>query len=556
MKNLSWLLVLIRRASVAVFVNVNVNVNENGYGNGYGYEEGSGRTRTQRSGTRSRSRFATHARQFITALAALLTITLHAADRPNILFMMVDDMGKEWVNCYGGEDIKTPHIDQLAAGGMQFDNAYSMPQCIPTRMCIMTGQYPSTSGWVDHWDPPLWGRAYLDWRCNPAVGNILRTAGYKTCAVGKWQLTDTETMPHSVYDLGFDEYFLWARSRKPELKGKDGRYWNPHFFNGKGRDGHRNTKYSNGEFGPDLCFDFATDFMKRSKEAPFFIYYAFNLVHGPFVTTPLEKTPKHKYATMVRYMDHLMGKMVAFLEKEGLRKNTIIVWTTDNGSPKNMKNNLDGRPVKGGKTETTENGIDAPFIVNCPGIVAAGVRTPALLDFTDLVPTFADFAGAKLPEEYKFDGVSQRDVLTGKAKESAREWIVGMGGKPLRAVNTDGRVVNRYYYRDRVVKNQRYKLFISVDRSPQKLYDLDKDPGETKNLIANPEHKETVAKLLQYAQTNFAKVDNDPKYTPVANPWDPPPNAEKPPLQDPDAPARRLSVKDTGAAKGRKRKKK
>jgi arylsulfatase A-like enzyme len=479
-----------------------------------------------------------------------------AEDRPNILFMMVDDLGKECVSCYGSESIETPHIDKLAAGGMLFHNAYSMPQCIPTRVCIMTGQYPSTNGWVDHWDPPLWGRAYLDWRCNPILGNILRTANYKTCVVGKWQLTNTETMPHSVYDLGFDEYFVWARSRKPELKGKDGRYWDPHFFSGKGRTENRNTKYSNGEYGPDLCFDFATDFMRRHKESPFFVYYAFNLVHSPFCHTPLEKTPERKFSAMVRYMDHLMGDMVAFLEKEGLRKNTIIVWTTDNGSPGSVTHRLNGREVKGGKTKTTENGIDAPFIVNCPGMVPSGVETQALLDFTDLVPTFADFAGAKLPEKYKFDGVSQREVMTGKKKESPRDWIVGMGGKPLRAVNTDGRVVNRYYYRDRVIKNGRYKLFVGADRQPEKLYDLEKDPGEETNLLADPEHKETVAELLKYAHNNFAKVDNDPQYEPFSNPWDPKPNAQKPVLTDPDDPNRPLTVRNTGAGQKKKRGKK
>jgi len=473
-----------------------------------------------------------------------------AGKPPNIVFMMVDDMGKEWVNCYGGVNTKTPHVDRLAATGMQFDNAYSMPQCVPTRMCIMTGQYPSTNGWVDHWDPPLWGRAYLDWRSNPTVGNILRTAGYATCAVGKWQLTDTETMPNSPYDIGFDEYFVWARSHDPKLKGKDGRYWNPRFFHGRGARDNTNTIFRD-KFGPDLVFNFATDFMKRNKAKPFFVYYAFNLVHGPFIKPPplgefTGDGNKAKYAAMVRYMDHLVGKMVGFLEAEGLRDNTIIVWTTDNGSPGCFTNGLNGRQVRGGKTKTTENGVDAPFIVNCPAIVPKGVRTQALLDFTDLAVTFADFAGAKLPAKYALDGVSQRNVFTGKAKTSAREWIVAMGGKPLRAVNRDGRVVNRYYYRDRVIKNGRYKLFIGPDRNPEKLFDLERDPGEATDLLADPARKKTVETLLKHARVNFAKVDNDPKYLPVTNPWDPPVNASKPALTDPDDPQRSLTVTPLG----------
>lgn len=484
-----------------------------------------------------------------------LCLVVRAADkdaRPNIVFMMVDDMGKEWAGCFGGKNIQTPNIDRLADGGMKFNHVYSMPQCVPTRMCLLTGQYPATNGWVDHWDPPLWGRAYLDASLNPTVGNVLRSAGYKTCAVGKWQLSDTNVMPHTVYDCGFDEYFLWARSHDPKDKNKDGRYWSPRFFHGKGPDRHRNEIFKDA-FGPDLVFDFATDFMRRNKNERFFVYYAFNLVHYPLVRTPLEndagkgltgKAREHAmYAAMVRYMDHLTGKMVAFLEAEGLRKNTIIIWTTDNGSPGRLVNERDGRMVRGGKTKTTEPGVDAPFVVNCPGCVPVGVTTDALVDFTDMLPTFADFAGAPLPKDHKIDGVPQADLFTGKSKTSARKWIAAMGGLPMRQVNEKGRVVNRFYYRDRVIKDGRFKLFIGVDRQPKKLFELAGDPAETTNLVEAPPHASVRDQLLKAAHDYFEKIDAEPKYRMIpTNSWDLPINASKPPLTDPDAADRPLSI--------------
>ena len=90
-------------------------------------------------------------------------------DKPNIIFILLDDLGKEWISCYGGENIKTPHIDKLASSGIKFSNVYSMPQCTPSRVCFLTGQYPFRNGWVNHWDVPRWGLGYFDWNKNPSI---------------------------------------------------------------------------------------------------------------------------------------------------------------------------------------------------------------------------------------------------------------------------------------------------------------------------------------------------------------------------------------------------
>ena len=149
-----------------------------------------------------------------------------ASEKPNIVFIMIDDLGKEWIKCYGGEGIETPNIDKLAAGGMQFSNIYSMPQCTPTRACLMTGQYPYRNGWVNHWDVPRWGVGYFDWKNNPSVGRIMQSAGYKTAAAGKWQINDFRINPDAMEKHGFDDFCMWT-GYETGNKASGERYWDP-----------------------------------------------------------------------------------------------------------------------------------------------------------------------------------------------------------------------------------------------------------------------------------------------------------------------------------------
>ena len=133
------------------------------------------------------------------------------ASKPNILFILVDDLGKEWVSAYGGENIETPNIDQLASGGMQFSNAYVMPQCTPTRLSFLTGQYPYRHGWVNHWDVPRWGGGcHYDWNRNPCISLVMKEAGYKSAIAGKWQINDFRVQPEAMLEIGFDDYCMWT----------------------------------------------------------------------------------------------------------------------------------------------------------------------------------------------------------------------------------------------------------------------------------------------------------------------------------------------------------
>ena len=148
---------------------------------------------------------------YVSLVAALSAAEGRRDPRPNIVFILLDDLGKEWISAYGAEDIRTPHLDALAAGGTKFENFYVMPQCTPTRLSFLTGQYPFRHGWVNHWDVPRWGGgAHYDWKRNPSIARTLRAAGYRTAVAGKWQINDFRVQPEAMRELGFDAYCMWT----------------------------------------------------------------------------------------------------------------------------------------------------------------------------------------------------------------------------------------------------------------------------------------------------------------------------------------------------------
>jgi arylsulfatase A-like enzyme len=140
---------------------------------------------------------------------------------------MFDDMGKEWVSAYGSESISTPAIDALASDGMRFDNVWSNPQCTPTRLSLLTGQYPFRNGWVNHWDTPRWGHGYFDWRKYPSLAGTLKQAGYATVAAGKWQVNDFRIEPEAMKKHGFDSYAMWT-GWEEGVEASAERYWDPY----------------------------------------------------------------------------------------------------------------------------------------------------------------------------------------------------------------------------------------------------------------------------------------------------------------------------------------
>ncbi|GGZ11402.1 arylsulfatase [Novosphingobium colocasiae] len=326
---------------------------------------------------------------------------------PNIILILADDFGVEGVNAYGGE-YYTPNIDRLSREGTRFDNAHAMPLCSPSRVRLMTGQ-------DNHRNYEAFGYLAPGQR---TFANVLKDAGYATGIVGKWQLMGNGfdgRVGITPEAAGFDEYYLW-QLRALDRHGS--RYWGPTRVSNNG------TKINEEGFGPDLDASFAVDFIHRNKDRPFFLYYSMVLVHNPFVPTPdsmQAKGDKNRFAAMVTYMDKEVGDVMDALRREGLDKNTVVIFTGDNGTNRAITTMRDGVPVQGGKGTPTINGTHVPLIAWAPGRVPVGKVSAALFDFADFLPTFAEIGGRAV-KPGTIDGVSQWSVMQGKAK-TARETI-------------------------------------------------------------------------------------------------------------------------------------
>ncbi len=459
----------------------------------------------------------------VASAVAYADVALKAAaaknpDRPNILFIMADDLGKEWISCYGATDIQTPNIDALAAGGMKFRNAYSMPQCTPSRVSLLTGQYPWRTGWVNHWDVPRWGVGYFDWRPrqNTTFARIMKELGYVTCAAGKWQINDFRLEPQVMEKHGFDAWCLWTGYETGNPPSAE-RYQDPYIHTRAGSGAYE------GQFGPDIFTEFLIDFMRQHHEQPMCLYYPMVLPHAPFVPTPDEpdaKGPLDRHKAMVRYMDKLVGRLVDTLDVLGIRERTMVIFTTDNGSGGSITGSINSQAVRGGKSQELESGVCAPFIVNAPGLTPAGVETDALTDFTDMLPTFVELGGGRPPEDMVIDGVSIAPLLLGVTKDSDREWIMAMGHGPARLDEKGVRGVHDCA--SRVMRDKEYKVWVSTDRKTTRLHHLRADPREETNLVQSdaPEHKAALKKFQAVLDT-LPDRDARPRYAPrEPNPWD------------------------------------
>ena len=412
---------------------------------------------------------------FTLTFASLLSVAADKpAAKPNIIFIMVDDLGKEWISCYGASDVKTPNIDSLAANGMKFHNAYSMPQCTPSRATLLTGKYPWRNGFVNHWDVPRWGVGYFDWKHprNMTFARLMKKAGYKTCAVGKWQINDFRLEPQAMKKHGFDDWAMWT-GYETGVTASAKRYQDPYINTPEG------SKTYKGKFGPDIYTDKLISFMKQHRNKPMCLYFPMALTHTPLVATPDEpeaRTPLQKQQAMVRYTDKLVGCLVKAIDDLGIRKRTIIIFTTDNGSTGKITGTLNGHKIKGGKAKKSENGVCQPFIVNCPGLVPEGSETTALTDFSDLLPTFVELGGGKVPGDIKIDGISIAPVILGKTRDSNRKWIMALGHGKAK-LDKDG-VRGVKDFASRVIRDKRFKVWVSDQKKITHLHDLTNDPRE------------------------------------------------------------------------------
>ena len=365
----------------------------------------------------------------LTTLAALLlgAFTAQANDQPNIILIMADDMGYEALSSNGSESCKSPNLDKLAAKGVRFTNCFSNPICTPSRVKLMTGQYNVRNyvkfGWLD--------------REQTTFAHQLKAAGYATAIAGKWQLGRDKDSPQH---FGFEQSCLWqhTRSGRSNEDGKniDRRFVNPQLeFNGVEKD------FTHGEYGPQVCTDFICDFIDKNKKKPFLVYYPMILTHCPFDPTPdstdwdpkrLGSTtykgdrndPQRHFRDMVAYADKAVGQIVSQLEKSGVRDNTLIIFTGDNGTDTPIVTPWNGKKVVGGKGTMSDTGTRVPLIVNWPaGIRKAGRVVDDLVEFTDVFPTICEVTTAKLPKNHPGDGASIVPVLRNQAGARKKDWV-------------------------------------------------------------------------------------------------------------------------------------
>jgi arylsulfatase A len=338
---------------------------------------------------------------FLVAFAAETPV-----EKPNIIFVLADDLGIEGLSCYGTDRFKTPKIDALAQEGMRFTHTYAAPLCGPSRAAIMTGRYAFRTGATNQ-DRVTQIKPDQE----TMIPKVLKSAGYASASIGKWSQFGL-----SPADFGFERYLSYQGS---------GIYWNTQK---KGReylvDG-KTVALKDKEYMPDMMHKFLVNFMEEHLKQPFFVYYSLSHVHSEILPTP-DSAPDSKdlYADNIAYLDKLVGQLVAELERLDLRKKTLIIFVGDNGSVASQSQlcSIGGRKVYGAKGSMHEGGSLVPMIANWPGTTPAGKVSADLIDFSDFLPTFAALAGAPLPANTVIDGRSFAPQLRGEVGQP-RDWI-------------------------------------------------------------------------------------------------------------------------------------
>ena len=393
---------------------------------------------------------------------------LHAADRearkPNIVFIVVDDLGYGELGCYGGKEIPTPHIDALAAAGARFTSGYvTSPVCAASRAALLTGRYQTRFGFEFN---PIGAKNTLPGIGLPGtektVADQLRLAGYATGLVGKWHLGGTA--PFHPQRHGFDEFFgflheghfylpqpwkgatTWLR-RTTLPDGGKGRWTTPDGRIVWSTDSNTNEPpydadnpllrssqpVDEQEHLTDAFTREACDFIRRHRQQPFFLHLAYNAVHSPLQEADaflarfahIDDIHRRIFAAMLAHLDDGVGRVIAELRDSGVDDNTLVVFLSDNGGPTRELTSKN-TPLRGGKGELLEGGIRVPFIARGQGIPAGSVIDTPVLSM-DACASALEIAGAQ-PSPAPLDGVSFMPLVTGRAAAAAERplfWRLG-----------------------------------------------------------------------------------------------------------------------------------
>lgn len=404
------------------------------------------------------------------ALAGLcFNVSAAGARRPNIIVILADDLGYADVGFNGCKDIPTPHLDALARRGVRCASGYvSHPFCSPTRAGLMTGRYQQRFG---HENNPAWlpedTKAGLP-LSQVTLPQALKDAGYATGAIGKWHLGAAPCFHPN--QRGFAEYFGFLGGGHVYLPGAKGgaEYLIPLLRN------HEPLELK--DYMTDVLSREAAAFVARHKAEPFFLYVAYNAVHTPLQAPErylsrcagIRDERRRTYAAMTRAMDDGVGQVMQALRDNGLERDTMVWFFSDNGGPRESVAPTRNEPLRGHKGEVFEGGIRVPFVVAWPARLPEGRVYDEPVIALDVFPTVAALAGAKIPASHKLDGVNILPHLAGEVKgapHAVLHWRTGGGATWA-------------------IREGRYKLLQAAKDAAPQLYDLQQDIGETQDLAA------------------------------------------------------------------------
>jgi len=430
---------------------------------------------------------------------SLAAARANPGQHPNIIFIMADDLGYADLGCYGQKKIQTPNIDRLAAEGMRFTQCYAgAAVCAPSRSVLMTGQHTGhtrvRANFAKKGGTLVLDNGPAQWRVplkpeDVTVAEVLKQAGYATGITGKWGLGEPKTtgVPNKQ---GFDEWFGYLNQRRAHT------YYPPYLWrNEKKITLNGNEDGGQGQYSHDLFTQFALEFISRHQSKRFFLYLPYTIPHAKYEipsTWPYSDEdwpPDAKvHAAMITRMDGHIRLIMALLKELRIDRNTIVFFCSDNGAAKRWEGIFDScGPLRGHKGELYEGGIRTPMIVRWPGKVPAGKTSDALWYFADVLPTLADLAGARAPDN--IDGVSIVPTLLGQKQQTDDRFVYweSPGGSLQQAV----RWLN-------------YKAVRPAADRVLELYDLKTDGGERHNIA--PENLGVVHEIETFLDT--ARTDS------------------------------------------------
>lgn len=435
---------------------------------------------------------------FAVACAVMLhtATTTQSADKPNIIVILADDLGNADLG-YRGSQIRTPNIDALAKGGVRLESYYGQQLCTPARAALMTGRYPMRYGLQTAVIFP--GHTYGLPTDATTLPQALKAAGYTTAMVGKWHLghADRKYWPQN---RGFDHFY-------GNLVGEV-----DYFTKDRGGiiDWQRNGQFvkEEGYFTTQIGDEAVNLIEKQDNHKPLFLYFASLAAHTPLqapqadvdaYNNVFENVEKRTYAAMITQLDTQVGRIVAALEKRGMRSNTLIFFTSDNGGIKNMKVKAPGTDAaaeppasngefRDGKASLYEGGVRVPAIMNWPSGLRPGVVNEPL-HHVDLMPTLLTIAGAKSSGDPSFDGKDVMPTLT-EGKASPHEEIL----------------INAEIYRGAVRRGNWKLIKVALLPGRTELFDLSKDPSEKFNVAEEFPNvvRELEGRLIAYAKEQKA----------------------------------------------------